>query len=93
MTVTAAEVPEALPRLLREVESGAEVVVTRDGRPVARLVPEEAPRTERRLLTAEQETVLAELRALHQSGGWSLGLGDFNRDALYEERGPHDTRP
>lgn len=34
-----------LSELLREVEAGGEVVVTRGGRAVARLVPVEAPRT------------------------------------------------
>lgn len=34
-----------LSRLLKEVEAGGEVVIARGGKPIARLVPIEAPRT------------------------------------------------
>lgn len=37
------EAKTKLSSLLREVEDGAEVLVTRDGRPVARIVPAEPP--------------------------------------------------
>ena len=38
-TVTAYEAKTYLPRLLREVERGERIVITRHGKPVAELVP------------------------------------------------------
>ena len=38
-TVGSYEAKTHLPRLLEEVEHGAEIVITRHGKPVARLVP------------------------------------------------------
>jgi prevent-host-death family protein len=38
-TVTAYEAKTHLPRLLREVERGERIVITRHGKPVAELVP------------------------------------------------------
>lgn len=38
-TVTAYEAKTHLPRLLREVERGGRIVITRHGKPVAELVP------------------------------------------------------
>ena len=38
-TIDVEEAAEVLERVLREVEAGEECVITRDGRPVARLVP------------------------------------------------------
>lgn len=38
-TVGSYEAKTHLPRLLEEVEQGAEIVITRHGKPVARLVP------------------------------------------------------
>jgi prevent-host-death family protein len=44
-TVTVHQAKTHLSRLLRQVETGEEVVIARDGRPVARLVPiENRPR-------------------------------------------------
>lgn len=41
-TVSAYEAKTHLPRLIRAVEQGETIVITRHGRPVARLVPIEA---------------------------------------------------
>lgn len=43
-TVGAYEAKTHLPRLLAEVEAGGEVVITKHGRPVARIVPVEEAR-------------------------------------------------
>jgi prevent-host-death family protein len=43
-TVSAYEAKTHLPRLIREVERGETVIITRHGKPVARLVPVEDAR-------------------------------------------------
>ena len=64
----------------RAVERGEAFVITRRGRPVARLVPNEAGK---RVLTPEQQAARA--RALGRMlKGWDLGGLKFNRDDLYE---------
>jgi prevent-host-death family protein len=42
--IQASEAKTHLPQLLDEVEQGASVVITRHGRPIARLIPEESIR-------------------------------------------------
>ena len=56
--VQSAEAKTHLPQLLDEVERGETVVITRHGRPVARLVPDEdAQRTQRVKAIAEIEEI------------------------------------
>lgn len=43
-TVQASEAKTHLPQLLDDVERGATLIITRHGRPIARLVPEETER-------------------------------------------------
>jgi prevent-host-death family protein len=77
-TVTAREANQRFAKLLSEVEAGGRgYVVTKRGRPVARIVPVE---TEPRRLTPEQEAALARLL----STGWNLGIEKFDRDELYD---------
>jgi len=42
--ISASEAKAHLPRLLGDVERGETIVITRHGRPIARLVPEDARR-------------------------------------------------
>jgi prevent-host-death family protein len=51
MDVSVAEAKNQLSQLVRAVESGEEVVITRNGRPVAQLVPAPATRRKVRLGT------------------------------------------
>jgi len=51
-TVGSYEAKTHLPRLLEEVEHGAEIVITRHGKPVARLVPMAERVDDRRLKAA-----------------------------------------
>ena len=81
-SVSAREANQQFARILREVEAGAEILVTRRGQPVARIVPAQ-PRGERRL-TPEQEAALERTRRRLEKG-WDLGGGKFNRDELYDE--------
>lgn len=88
--VTLTEASADLPGLVERVERGEEVVILRDGVPVARLVREAPPA--RRVLTPEQEKALAESEAFaRQPKGmvpWT-----FNRDEIYEERLERQSKP
>lgn len=93
-TITAREANHHFSRILDEVAGGREYVVTRKGIAVARIVPERSA-DGRRVLTAEQERLLAE------SLDWALNhkvppdaepMDKFNRDELYDERVPRYLR-
>jgi prevent-host-death family protein len=81
-SVSAREANQQFSRILRDVEAGAEVLVTRRGQPVARIVPAQPP-GERRL-TPEQEAALERTRRRLEKG-WNLGGGKFVRDELYDD--------
>ena len=81
--VTARDANYHFARSLKQVEAGKEFVVTRNGTPVARIVPERAPDGSRRL-TLEQEKALAESMEWCRRG-WPLGIARLDRDALYDE--------
>jgi prevent-host-death family protein len=82
-SVSAREANQQFSRILRDVEAGAEILVTRRGQPVARIVPAAPPSRERRL-TPEQEA--AHARSMERlRKGWNLGGGKFDRDELYDE--------
>jgi prevent-host-death family protein len=81
-SVSAREANQQFSRILRDVEAGAEILVTRRGQPVARIVPVQPSRE--RQLTPEQEAALERTRRRLEKG-WDLGGGKFNRDELYDE--------
>ena len=68
-------------RLIAEVEAGEQVVLTRRGRPVARIVPE--PR--KRKLTAEQQAAY-ERMVERLRRGYDLGGLKVNRDEIYDRK-------
>jgi prevent-host-death family protein len=81
-SVSAREANQQFSRILRDVEAGAEILVTRRGRPVARIMPAQPPGE--RQLTPEQEA--AHARSMERlRNGWDLGGGKFDRDELYDE--------
>jgi prevent-host-death family protein len=80
-TISLREANQGFARCVREVEGGAEFVITRNGRPVARLVPIGT----RRVLTPQQEVALARTRA-RMDRGWPIGAGPLDRAALHERR-------
>lgn len=82
-SVSAREANQQFARILRDVEAGAEILVTRRGQPVARIVPVQ-PSGERQL-TPEQEAAHARSMGRLRKG-WDLGGGKFNRDELYDDR-------
>ena len=80
-TISLREANQRFARCIRQVEAGVEYVITRNGRPVARLVPVVGRRT----LTAAQEAALARTRS-RMAKGWPIGAGPLDREALHERR-------
>jgi prevent-host-death family protein len=78
-TVTLRDANQSFARCVREVEAGEEFVITRNGKPVARLMPVSG----RRVLTPQQEAAWQLLRAAMEQG-WEIGAGPLDRDALHE---------
>ncbi len=66
-------------RCVREVEAGQEYVITRNGKPVARLVPIAG----HRVLTSQQQAARARALARMRKG-WPIGAGKLNRASLHE---------
>ena len=80
-TITLREANQSFSRCIRAVEAGEEYVITRNGQPVARLVPIPG----RRVLTPEQEAAVARTRE-RMKKGWLIGAGPLDRDSLHERR-------
>jgi prevent-host-death family protein len=59
--IQASEAKTHLPELLDEVERGAALIITRHGRPIARLVPE----TDRRQVEIDQAVARIQARRRH----------------------------
>ncbi len=77
--LTLREANQSFARCIRAVEAGEEFVITRNGTPVARLVPV----SRRRVLTERQVAALERLREIAQEG-WPIGAGPLDRDSLHE---------
>ena len=78
-TISLREANQAFARCVRDVEAGAEYVITRNGRPVARLTPVGG----RRILSPEQQAARLRARA-RMDKGWPIGAGRLDRDSLHE---------
>jgi prevent-host-death family protein len=78
-TISLREANQGFARCIRDVEAGEEYVVTRNGTPVARIVPVPG----RRVLTPEQEAARARTRARMEKG-WPIGAGPLDRNKLHE---------
>mgnify|MGYP000045828865 CR=1 FL=1 len=77
-TITAREANQRFSELLSKVETeGQSFVVTKHGRPIARIIPVE---TEKKTLTPEQEAALERIMTV----SWPLGISKLNRDELYD---------
>ena len=81
--VSARDANHHFAQLLRQVEAGKEFVVTRNGKPVARIIPEPATDGARRLTIAQENALEASLAWLRR--GWPLGIGRIDRDDLYDD--------
>jgi prevent-host-death family protein len=78
-TLTLRDANQNFSRCIREVESGEEFVIMRNGKPVARLTPV----SNLRVLTEKQKEALSHFREVVREG-WSLNSGPLDRDALHE---------
>ena len=78
-TITLRDANQGFARFIRQVEAGDEYIITRNGVPVARLIPA----GEERGLSPAQEAALARTRA-RMAQGWPLAAGAVDRDALHE---------
>jgi prevent-host-death family protein len=78
-TLTLREANQSFARCIRAVESGEEFVITRKGKPVARL----SPVSGRRVLTPGQEAAWERTKQRMEEG-WDIGAGPLDRDALHE---------
>jgi prevent-host-death family protein len=78
-TLTLRDANQSFSRCIRAVESGEDFVITRNGKPVARLTPV----SNVRVLTERQKQALAHFREVVREG-WSLHSGQLDRDALHE---------
>jgi prevent-host-death family protein len=79
-TISLREANQGFSRCIRAVEAGEEFVITRNGQPVARLVPIGG----KRVLTPEQEAARARALAMMKEG-WALNTGPLNRGELYDD--------
>jgi len=82
-TVTARDANHHFARILKEVEQGKEFVVTRNGTPVARIVPERSVQGERRLTPAQEQALAESMEWLRR--GWPLNIRRVDRAELYDE--------
>ena len=80
-TISARDANQKFAELLRAVGAGAEFLVTRRGRPVARIVSASDDGT--RALTREQEAAL-ERTLKRLAEGWALGGGRIDRVGLHD---------
>ena len=78
--VGAREANQHFSELLREVESGKEVTITRNGKPVAKISP--AWRTTK--MDRDRQQAIDEMVAMMKRG-MSLGGKGFTRDEMHED--------
>ena len=76
--VTLREANQGFARCVRDVEAGEEHAITRNGMPVARLVPVVG----QRVLSPAQEAALARTH-MRMEKGWPPGAGPLDQDALH----------
>lgn len=73
------EVNQHLSRYIEIAEQGEEIIITRRGRPVARL---SAVKPERELSEAQEDALARSLARMRK--GYDLGEWTFDRDELHE---------
>jgi prevent-host-death family protein len=78
-TLTLRDANQTFARCIREVEAGEDIVITRNGKPVARL----SPINQQRVLTPEQQAAW-ERTQQRMAKGWDIGAGPLDRDSLHE---------
>ena len=78
-TITLRDANQSFARCVRAAEAGEELVITRNGRPVARLVPVAGEAA----LSPRRAAALERIRA-RMAEGWPIGAGQLDRAALHE---------
>jgi len=69
--IQASDAKTHLPQLLDDVERGETILITRHGKPIARLVPETSRRQ------AEISQAIADLRAMRRDGASKLSVAEI----------------
>jgi prevent-host-death family protein len=82
-TIGAREANRSFSKILREAESGKAVTITRNGRPVARLVPAPVPAGVEAMSEEERKAAKKDLMDLLEKG-FHLGGRGFTRDEMHE---------
>ena len=82
-SVGAREANRSFSKILKEAESGKTVTITRNGKPVARLVPAAIPPKSASLPKNERDKQLKKFLALLKKG-FPLGGKGFTRDEMHE---------
>ncbi|HEY0302706.1 MAG TPA: type II toxin-antitoxin system prevent-host-death family antitoxin [Rhizomicrobium sp.] len=82
-SVGAREANRSFSRILKEAENGKSVTITRNGKPVARLVPAAVPPAATAMSKKRREKSLTKLMALLEKG-YDLGGGPYSRDDMHE---------
>lgn len=77
--LTLRDANQSFARCIREVEAGEDFIITRNGVPVAHLLPV----GKRRVLTPEQQAAWRRTQQRMEKG-WDIGAGPLDRDALHE---------
>lgn len=78
-TISLRDANQTFARCVRAVESGEEFVITRNGRPVARLIPVSA----HRVLSPAQQAARTRARE-RMARGWPIAAGPLDRASLHE---------
>lgn len=73
------EMNQQFTEYVQKVEQGEEIVITRRGKPIARLVPIDSSET----LTSNQKAALARTKA-RMKKGFDYEEGKFKREDLYD---------
>jgi len=79
-SITLREANQRFSRCVREVEAGEDFIITRNGKPVARLISA----TGKRALSPEQQAARERALAVMKEG-WPINAGSLNRDELYDD--------
>ncbi|HEY4941789.1 MAG TPA: type II toxin-antitoxin system prevent-host-death family antitoxin [Rhizomicrobium sp.] len=82
-SVGAREANRSFSKILKEAENGKTVTITRNGKPVARLVPMAIAPAVSRMSKKEREKARARLMALLEKG-YDLGGGPYSRDDMHD---------
>lgn len=81
--IGAREANRSFSKILKEAENGQPVTITRNGKPVARLVPAPVPPKSGTMSKKARDKALKKFLALLEKG-FDLGGNGFTRDEMHE---------